>query len=63
MVVEQIYCVDILLRIMEIDIDKIKTFLKQHLPGYMVPSKMMQLDDFPRNQNNKIDKNSLPMLN
>jgi len=46
----------------EIDTDKIKIFLKQHLPSYMVPLKMMQLDDFPRNNNNKIDKNALPIL-
>lgn len=47
----------------EIDVDKIKTFLKQHLPYYMVPSKIIQLDDFPRNPNNKIEKNALPIPN
>jgi amino acid adenylation domain-containing protein len=47
----------------EVDINAIKTFLKQHLPSYMVPLKIMQLDDFPRNKNNKIEKNALPIPN
>lgn len=47
----------------KIDTNKIKTFLKHHLPYYMVPLKIIQLDDFPRNQNNKIDKNALPIPN
>ena len=45
-----------------IDIDKYKAFLKLHLPSYMIPKKLMQMEDFPRNQNNKVDRKSLPKL-
>lgn len=46
----------------EIDGEEIKVFLKQHLPYYMVPLKMKQLVDFPRNKNNKIERNALPII-
>lgn len=45
-----------------IDIDKYKAFLKLHLPSYMIPKKLLQMEDFPRNQNNKVDRKSLPKL-
>lgn len=44
-----------------IEIEKFKTFLKSHLPSYMVPLKMIQMDQFPRNLNGKIDKRLLPI--
>lgn len=47
----------------EIEIEKLRAFLKTHLPYYMVPAKMLQLDDFPRNQNHKINKKGLPAIN
>ncbi len=46
----------------EIAPEKIKTFLKQHLPCYMVPRIMKQLNEFPRNKNNKIDRNALSII-
>lgn len=46
----------------EIDLQELQSFLKSHLPYYMVPLKMLQLDDFPRNHNNKVDKNRLPAI-
>lgn len=35
-------------------------FLKTLLPAYMVPSILVQMDDFPRNFNNKVNKCELP---
>lgn len=47
----------------EIAPEKIKEFLKLHLPSYMIPLKLLQLDEFPRNQNNKVDRKALPFIN
>lgn len=47
----------------EIDPMEINVFLKKHLPSYMVPSIIMQLNDFPRNYNNKVNKEALPKPN
>lgn len=47
----------------EINPNEIKTFLKEHLPSYMVPTIITQLDDFPRNYNNKVNKEELPKPN
>lgn len=47
----------------KIEIEDLKAFLKKHLPYYMVPLKMLQLDSFPRNHNNKTDKSLLPEIN
>jgi amino acid adenylation domain-containing protein len=35
-------------------------FLKTQLPAYMVPSILVQMEDFPRNFNNKVNKCELP---
>ncbi|MDF2677255.1 MAG: amino acid adenylation enzyme/thioester reductase family protein [Bacillota bacterium] len=47
----------------EIDSNDVKEFLKIHIPSYMVPSIIMQLNEFPRNHNNKINKSKLPIPN
>lgn len=47
----------------EINSNDIKEFLKIHIPPYMIPSIIMQLDEFPRNHNNKINKSKLPIPN
>lgn len=45
----------------EIEIEKFKAFLKSRLPNYMVPLKLIRIDNFPRNLNGKIDKHLLPV--
>lgn len=40
----------------------IKGALKQRLPEYMIPSKIIFLSELPRNQNGKIDRKKLQML-
>lgn len=47
----------------EINSNDIKEFLKIHIPPYMIPSIITQLDEFPRNHNNKINKSELPVPN
>lgn len=47
----------------EINQNDINEFLKNHIPSYMIPSIIMQLNDFPRNYNNKVNKNELPVPN
>jgi amino acid adenylation domain-containing protein len=38
----------------------IKTYLKEHLPAYMVPGVIIQLEDLPLTTNGKVDKDNLP---
>ena len=37
----------------------IKNYLKSKLPSYMIPSIIIQKDEFPLNKNDKLDRNSL----
>ncbi len=43
----------------KIDMQQLKLFLQQRLPGYMVPSLYTSLDEMPLTPNGKIDKNAL----
>ncbi len=44
----------------EIDPKDISETLRSHLPGYMVPSYMEELDQIPMTSNNKADRKNLP---
>ncbi|MCB0275465.1 MAG: amino acid adenylation domain-containing protein, partial [Calditrichaeota bacterium] len=39
---------------------ELRAFLSERLPGYMIPSHFMQLDQFPLNATGKIDRGALP---
>ena len=43
-----------------INVDKIKEFITSQKPPYMVPSSIMQLEEIPLNQNQKVNKRALP---
>lgn len=43
-----------------IDLSKLKEFLKASLPNYMIPTYMLQLENFKMNINGKIDRKLLP---
>jgi acyl carrier protein len=43
-------------------IPRIREFLKDHLPHYMMPSAYTVLDAFPATPNNKIDRNALAQI-
>ncbi len=43
------------------EIDKIKAFLKQSLPDYMVPQFIIKIASMPLTPNGKVDKRSLPV--
>ncbi len=45
-----------------ISISELKNYLSKFLPNYMVPSFLIQLEDFKYTPNGKVDKNSLPKL-
>ena len=44
-------------------LDKIREYLHENLPQYMIPSYFTPLDKFPYTPNGKIDKNKLPVPN
>ena len=44
----------------KINTSKLKKYLVNLLPNYMIPSYLMQLDSFPLTLNHKIDKKNLP---
>ena len=45
----------------EVDIHALNNFIKETKPPYMVPAVTMQIDKIPLNQNQKVNKNALPM--
>ncbi|MEM9486565.1 MAG: amino acid adenylation domain-containing protein, partial [Cyanobacteria bacterium P01_F01_bin.116] len=45
----------------DIDITALKSYLKQQLPGYMVPKVIIPLENFPLTPNGKIDRRALPI--
>lgn len=48
---------------MEKSVDEavLKTYLKETLPSYMIPSKILEIDVLPKNANGKIDRKSLKL--
>lgn len=43
----------------DIDVKELKEKLKAVIPYYMIPTCFIQLDEFPRNVNNKLDRNAI----
>ena len=43
-----------------LEISDIRTEMRKHLPEYMIPSHMMQIDSIPTTHNGKLDRRSLP---
>lgn len=46
----------------KIDIQKLKDFIRESKPPYMVPAAIMQIDKIPLNANGKVDKRKLPEI-
>ncbi|MFF2291042.1 amino acid adenylation domain-containing protein [Peribacillus butanolivorans] len=46
----------------ELDMTGVRTSLRQVLPEYMIPSRMMQIDKVPVTINGKVDKRQLPEI-
>lgn len=42
-----------------IDAQQIINYLQAHLPGYMIPGKLLKFSEFPRNSNGKIDRKAI----
>lgn len=45
-----------------VDITRLRAYLHEHLPSYMIPAGFYSLDKMPLTSNNKIDKNALSKL-
>jgi amino acid adenylation domain-containing protein len=43
-----------------VDSDELRAYLQQKLPGYMVPSAYMELEEIPLTPNGKVDREALP---
>lgn len=41
-------------------VDDLKSFMRKHLPDYMVPSHLVHLNQLPLNRSGKVDRKSLP---
>ncbi|MCH7403663.1 polyketide synthase [Belliella kenyensis] len=41
-------------------ISKLRTFLEENLPSYMIPDFFIEMDDFPKTASGKVDKKALP---
>ena len=44
----------------EVDLTRIREYLKERLPGYMVPSLFVQIDEIPLTPSGKVDRKRLP---
>ncbi|MBE9215239.1 amino acid adenylation domain-containing protein [Plectonema cf. radiosum LEGE 06105] len=45
----------------EVSITQLRQFLQGKLPGYMIPSDYMMLEEFPLTPNRKVDRKALPL--
>lgn len=45
----------------KVDCEELRHFLSLHLPAYMIPAFLMQLDKIPLTINGKVDKKALPL--
>jgi amino acid adenylation domain-containing protein len=45
---------------MPLDVGSLRTFLKEQLPGYMIPAAFVEIDALPISPNGKIDRRALP---
>ena len=43
-----------------LDVNNLRSFLRERVPDYMVPSAFVQMETFPLNINGKIDRHALP---
>ncbi len=47
----------------EIDVEDVRAFVERQLPGYMVPSAFVALEEFPLSPSGKVDRAALPQTN
>ena len=46
----------------KVDIDTVAEFVRKRKPAYMVPGAIMQIDKIPLNQNQKVNRRALPVI-
>ncbi|HFU7084348.1 TPA: amino acid adenylation domain-containing protein [Bacillus cereus] len=47
----------------ELNSNDIRSYLEKKLPIYMIPARFIQMEEFPLNENGKIDRNKFPLTN
>lgn len=45
-----------------VDVEQLRTFMKQHFDPFIVPDKILALDSFPRNGSSKIDRHAVEAI-
>ncbi|HJP81293.1 MAG TPA: amino acid adenylation domain-containing protein [Candidatus Saccharimonadales bacterium] len=45
-----------------LNLDAFRQFISEHLPEYMIPAHVMELDALPLNPNGKVDRKALPIV-
>ncbi|MGN1224058.1 MAG: amino acid adenylation domain-containing protein, partial [Ruminococcus sp.] len=57
---DKLLCAYVVMQKDVLDVNAVKAAMQAHLPDYMIPSYMMQIDSIPMTKNGKLNKKALP---
>lgn len=59
---DKLLCAYVVMQNGVLDVNAVKAAMQAHLPDYMIPSYMMQIDNIPMTKNGKLNKKALPEI-